>query len=105
MKIPPVDICLCKRHATGLGIGSPIKWLCTECALLASDLARVRNFDAYEELAVGDCIDKIGEWLGTIEKTDLSEFTEDEQRLLVTIAVQEFGDSIRRRVRSGAAPF
>lgn len=108
MKTPPIDTCaICRRRATGLGIGPPnkIKWLCTECALLAGDLSRVRSFDAYEEIAVSDCVDKIGTWLADIDKTDLASFCEEEQRLLVTIAVKEFGDSIRRQIRSGEAPF
>lgn len=108
MKTPPIDTCaICRRHATGLGIGAPnnIKWLCTECALLAGDLARVRSFDAYEEKAVGDAVDKIGEWLGELDKTDLAEFNDDEQRRLVEISVKEFGESIRRQVRKNEAPF
>lgn len=108
MTVPPVlDCTICHRHATGLGIGAPnnIKWLCTECALLAKDLGAVRTFDAYEEMAVTDCVDRLGEWLGDLDKTDLTEFNEGEQRLLIEIAVKEFGDSIRRQIRSGAAPF
>ena len=72
---------------------------------MAKDLGAVRNFDAYEEKAVTDCVDAIGNWLGDVGKIDLSEFTEPEQRLLVEIAVKEFGDSIRRQIRTNTAPF
>ncbi len=72
---------------------------------MASDLSSVRSFDAYENIAVTDCVDAIGNWLGDTGKTDLAEFNEEEQRLLVTIAVKEFGDSIRRQIREGRAPF
>lgn len=108
MNTPMPDSCtICRRSPLGIAVGSheQPKWLCAECITLVKEIRALRSLDPYEEVAVDECVDKIGDWLGDINKTDLAEFNADEQRLLVTIAVRAFGDSLRRQIKEGAAPF
>lgn len=105
---PNPDSCtICRRHAIGIAVGpaNAPKWLCAECVVLVGEIRKLKSLDPYEEIAVGDCVDAIGEWLADIDKTDLAEFGPDEQRYLVELTVRSFGDSLRRQLRAGAAPF
>lgn len=65
----------------------------------------MRKFDPYELTARRDAVDKIGEFLGDIGKTDLGDFTEEQALELVTLAIHEFGESLRRQVAELRAPF
>ncbi len=103
----PTDCIICHRHATGLGIGdgkNP-RWLCPECAPLADDIRRMKRLDGYELNAIGDAVEKVGEYVESIGKSELSEFTELEQRELIKRAVLSFGSSIRKQIREHRTPF
>ena len=105
---PIPDSCtICRRRPLSLAVGSAKdpKWLCAECVQLVGEIRKLKNLDAYEEIAVGDSVTCIGEWLGDIDKTELADFTEEEQRYLVELTVKSFGDSLRRQIREGGAPF
>lgn len=105
---PMPDSCtICRRRPIGIAVGTATvpKWLCAECVQLVGEIRKLKNLDAYEEVAVGDTVDRLGEWLGDIDKTDLCEFTAEEQRTLVELTVKSFGDSLRRQIREGGAPF
>lgn len=103
----PTTCWLCQRRACGLGIGNERdpRWLCEECALLAEDIRRVKNFDAYETKALEDAGADGGAYLEGIHKTDLADLSEGEYSEFVMMVIKGFGDSLRRQIRERRAPF
>lgn len=114
----PADCWACKRMSGGLGLGPPgnnnfskapwatnPRWVCADCVDIAKELRTVRKLDPYELSARRDAVDKIGSFLEEIGKTDLGDFTEEQALELVTIAINEFGESLRRQVAEHRAPF
>jgi hypothetical protein len=109
----PADCWVCKRMSDGLGLGPPDhdrwnknpRWVCADCVPHGKEIRIVRKFDPYEKTARRDAMDKIGEFLRDIGKTDLGDFTEEQALELVTIAINEFGESLRRQVAELRAPF
>lgn len=109
----PAECWACKRMSDGLGLGPPDhdkwnknpRWVCADCVAIGKELRTVRNFDPYEKTARADAVEKVGEFLGEIGKTDLGDFTEEEALDLVTAVIHEFGESLRRQVAELRAPF
>jgi len=101
--------CICGRHAIGIGIdrrGQKPQWLCQECALLVDRIKEIRRFDPYELQAIDGGVDAVGDYIESLGgKTELSEFDEHEQRMLVKAAWQGCADRLRQIIRSGGAPF
>lgn len=101
----PLTCHCCQRHAVGLGIGQPLRWLCKECADIAEHIKRVRRMDPYELIALDGGVDAVGEYLGQIGKTDLAEMDELEARMLVKAAWEGSGRRLRKLLIEGEAPF
>lgn len=103
----PDDIChVCFRHAVGLGVQEhkePIRWLCKECADIAEHIRSRRRLDPYELRALDTGVEAVGEFLHSIQKTDLAECDELEARMLVKAAWEGCGRGIREALKE--APF
>lgn len=103
-KQDPTVCHVCGRHAQGVGIGKlpgDPRYLCSECLLLIERIRSVRRFDPYEERALNGAVDAVGDYVSTINKTELADFDEIERRGLVRAAVVGFGDSLRRVLEEG----
>lgn len=73
---------------------------------MAEQIGRIRRFEPYELKALEGGVDAVGEFIDSIGgKTELSEYDELEQRMLVKAAVQGFGDRLRQLLRDGEAPW
>lgn len=97
---------VCSRHAIGMGLSNPTRWLCQECVLLVERIKEVRRFDPYELKALDGAVDAVGEYIESIGgKTELSDFDELEQRMLCKAVVRGFGDRLRSLIKEGDAPF
>ncbi|MCX2696698.1 DUF6511 domain-containing protein [Ochrobactrum chromiisoli] len=103
----PDDIChVCLRHAVGLGVQEhkePIRWLCKECADIAEHIRTRRRLDPYELRALDAGVESVGEFLSSINKTDLAECDELEARMLVKAAWEGCGRGMREALKE--APF
>ncbi len=101
------DIChVCFRHAVGLGVQEnkePIRWLCKECADIAEHIRTRRRLDPYELRALDTGVEAIGEFLQSIQKTDLADCDELEARMLVKTAWEACGRGMREALKD--APF
>lgn len=109
----PAECWACKRMSDGLGLGPPDndkwnknpRWVCADCVAIGKELRTVRNLNPYEMTARRDAMEKVGEYMESVGKSDLNDFTEEEALKLVTTVIAEFGDSIRRQVGEMKAPF
>jgi len=103
----PDDIChVCFRHASGIGVQEgkePIRWLCKECADIAEHIRSSRRLDPYELRALDAGVEAVGEFLQSIQKTDLAECDELEARMLVKAAWEGCGRGMRESLKE--APF
>jgi len=101
------DIChVCSRHAVGLGVQEgkePIRWLCKECADIAEHIRTRRRLDPYELRALDTGVEAVGEFLQSIQKTDLADCDELEARQLVKAAWEGCGRGMREALKD--APF
>ncbi|MNE83958.1 hypothetical protein D3C80_1808210 [compost metagenome] len=101
------DIChVCFRHAVGLGVQEgkePIRWLCKECTDIAEHIRSRRRLDPYELRALDTGVEAVGEFLQSIQKTDLAECDELEARMLVKAAWEGCGRGMREALKE--APF
>ncbi|APY14297.1 hypothetical protein GJU94_13920 [Brucella sp. 10RB9214] len=104
---PDTDIChVCYRHAIGLGVQAdrePVRWLCKECADIAEHIRHRRRLDPYELRALDTGVEAVGEYLVSIQKTDLKEMDELEARMLVRAAWEGCGRGMRAALSE--APF
>ena len=101
------ELCwVCQRHAAGLGVQAdrePIRWLCKECADIAEHIRHRRRLDSYELRALDTGVEAVGEYLQSIQKTDLKEMDELEARQLVKAAWE--GCARGERAALTEAPF
>ncbi len=101
------DVCwVCSRRAVGLGVQAdrePIRWLCKECADIAEHIRHRRRLDPYELRALDTGVEAVGEYLRSIQKTDLKEMDELEARMLVKAAWEGCGRGMRAALTE--APF
>lgn len=106
MTIEETTCHICQRQAVGIGIGSrPIRYLCTECSLIADRVRDCRRLNAYELKARAGGLKAAGELLDKIKKTDLAEFDEAEALMLCGAIWQGCGDAMREMLVNGDAPF
>lgn len=107
LQMQPDDIChVCFRHAVGLGVQEhkePIRWLCKECADIAEHIRSRRRLDTYELRALDTGVEAVGEFLQSIQKTDLADCDELEARMLVKAAWEGCGQGMREALKE--APF
>lgn len=105
---------VCGRRAHGIGAGDfradrqgnvEPRWLCTECILILDQIRSVRRLDIYETKALDGGVDAVGDYVMEIGKTELSEFTELEQRMLIKAAWQGTVARLRQLLEAGDAPF
>lgn len=105
----PTTCRCCGRHALGIGIGGPNRdpgYLCGECILLIEEIKRVRRMDPYELAALDGGVDAVGEYIASIGGlTELAEFDELQQRMLVKAAWNGCADRLRELIRKGDIPF
>lgn len=106
----PANCHICGRHALGIGLEPPRKgeqprWLCAECLPLLEYIKSVRRLDPYEIKAIEMAGDKAGALLDGWGKTDLAEMDEGEWREFCKTLCLGFGESMRRLIRDGEAPF
>ncbi|MDO3431168.1 DUF6511 domain-containing protein [Rhizobium sp. CBN3] len=108
----PTTCRCCGRHAIGMGISRMAKstddpgYLCGECILLIEEIKRVRRMDPYELAALDGGVDAVGEYIDSIGGlTELAEFDELQQRMLVKAAWQGCADRLRELIRKGDLPF
>lgn len=109
----PADCWLCKRRAEGLGLGPPEgdrwnknpRWVCSECVPLAREIRNMKYFDPYENIAIADAGEKAGEYLDSIDKSDLATLTTEEWIKFLRFVVVAFGDSLRAQIAEHRAPF
>jgi hypothetical protein len=103
----PAECTICKRAAVGLGVGDARdpRWLCAECVLLAGDIREVRRLNVYEIAAIHEAGDVGGQYLETLNQFDLSELQPAQYQEFCKRVILGFGDSIRKQIRSGRAPF
>ena len=102
----PEQCWVCQRHAVGLGVQEgkePIRWLCKECADIAEHIRTRRRLDPYELRALDTGVEAVGEFLQSIQKTDLAECDELEARMLVKAAWEGCGRGMREALKE--APF
>lgn len=93
---------VCARRAVGLGVQQkyePIRWLCKECADIAEHIVNRRRLDPYELRALDFGVDAVGEYLRSIQKTDLKEMDELEARMLVKAAWEGCGRGVREALK------
>ena len=81
----------------------PIRWLCKECADIAEHIRHRRRLDPYELRALDTGVEAVGEYLQSIQKTDLKEMDELEARMLVKAAWVGCGRGMRAALSE--APF
>lgn len=106
----PSSCHVCGRQAQGIGVGNPSRgdprFLCQECLLLLERVREIRNWTPYELKALDSGVDAVGEYIESIGgKTNLREFDELEQRMLVKAAWRGCGDGLHRILEAGDAPF
>ncbi|CAN7604649.1 DUF6511 domain-containing protein [Bosea sp. LjRoot237] len=104
----PADCFVCRRHAVGVGAGSPggnPRWVCNDCIPHLAEIRTVRNFDPYELRARADAGEKAGELLDGWGKSNMAELTEEEWFKFLSTIIGEFGESLRRQVAEMRAPW
>lgn len=104
----PTTCRCCGRHARGIGVGTGKDpgYLCGECILLVEEISRVRRMDPYELQALDGGVDAVGEYIESLGgKTELADFDELEQRMLVKAAWQGCADRLRALIKKGDFPF
>lgn len=96
----------CGRHAVSAGIGNAKepRYLCTECLFILENIKAVRRMDPFELKALDGGVEAVGEYLGSINKTDLADCDELEARMLVKAAWLGCADRLRK-VISTEVPF
>lgn len=102
------DIChVCQRHSLGVGFAhrDGNRWLCKECIEIVEYVRSARRLDAYELRALDGGVDAVGAFIESIDgKTDLADYDENEQRMLVKAAWLGCGKEMRRLLKE-EAPF
>lgn len=94
---------ICKRRHDNLGVSAserhPIKWACKPC-LTSVNLKKVYHMrlDDYEERALEDGGNAGGEYLDSINKTDLAELAPEEFRHFLSLVLQGYAESMREIV-------
>jgi len=99
---------VCGRHATGIGAGSfktEPRWLCQPCIVLIDRIRDNQRLDAYEMKALDGGVDAVGDYVAEIGKTDLGDYDELEQRMLVKAAWQGAVRRLHEMLSEGGAPF
>ena len=112
-----IGVCfICKRRHDNIGYSphdrAPIKWVCWECLDethqpdtngTSSKLPRLyhmarRALDDYERRALEDGGNAGGEYLDSINKTDLAELDPEEWREFLGLVLRGYADSMREIV-------
>jgi hypothetical protein len=97
---------ICKRRHDNLGVApherATIKWICWEClpnvnAQKAYHMPK-RQLDDYERRALEDGGNAGGEYLDSIQKTDLASLDEDEWAAFLSRVLTGYADSMREIV-------
>lgn len=109
----PVVCAICQRAAHGTGysprFGAPIAWTCTDttCISLGKTVFHMnsRDLNAFEVLALHDAGAEAGQYLESIGKTDLADLEAEEWTAFLKTVLNEFGEGMRKRLLSHAAPF
>jgi hypothetical protein len=106
----PTTCFVCARHAMSIGIGNigrgeDPKYLCSECLLIVENVRAARRMDAYELQALDAGIEAVGDFINDIGgKTELADFDELEQRMLVKAAWEGCARGVRKAIAEGV-PF
>lgn len=103
----PTTCFCCGRQAAPIGIGGQHepKYLCHQCLDIVESIVRVKRFTPYEYNAIAEAGEKAGEYLDSINKTDLAELEQEEWRVFCRIMIEEFGNALRKQIVNGEAPF
>lgn len=94
---------ICKRRHSNLGVApyerAPIKWFC-DAHLGNTNLPKVYHMrlDKYEEQALEDGGNAGGEYLDSINKTDLASLEPEEWSRFLGLVLQGYADSMREIV-------
>jgi hypothetical protein len=111
--LEPVCCSVCMREAVGIGYapkqGKPILWLCknTDCISLGQTVFHMnpKTFTAYELFSLDDAGAAAGAYLESIGKFNLADLSGDEWTTFLKTVLASYGDKMRERLLSHAAPF
>lgn len=98
-------------HAEPVCLGSASKaqpdkrFVCAPCSILVSKVRRGARMDPYELKALDGGVDAVGDYVGEIGKTDLGDYDELEQRMLVKAAWQGSVRRLHEILSNNEAPF
>ncbi|WP_311276135.1 DUF6511 domain-containing protein [Methylobacterium sp. WCS2018Hpa-22] len=109
----PVCCGICRRQAVGLGytpkFGKRIVWTCDDptCLSLGKTVFHMpaKNLTQQEAFSLSEAGEEAGAYLESIGKFSLAELTEEEWIRFLKTVLNAFGDRMRARLLSQAAPF
>lgn len=109
----PVCCAVCHRMATGLGYapryGKPIAWLCDDpdCLTLGKTVFHMprKALAQQEAFSLQEAGQEAGAYLESIGKFSLAELNEEEWTTFLKTVLNAFGEKMRARLLSHAAPF
>lgn len=114
-KFDPEPVCcgICKREAAGIGYapkqGKPVLWLCEspECIPLGRVAFHMNpdRLSHHESIALTEAGAAGGAYLESIGKLSLAELNELEWNTFLETVLREYGNKMRERLLSHAAPF
>ncbi|GJD31454.1 hypothetical protein PMNALOAF_2713 [Methylobacterium adhaesivum] len=111
--VEPVCCAVCRRAAVGFGYaprqGKPVAWLCDEpdCLTLGKTVFHMprKHLSQYEAFSLHEAGQEAGAYLESIDKFNLADLTEEEWIHFLKIVLNAFGENMRSRLLSHAAPF
>lgn len=106
----PVCCAVCKRAAAGFGYtmrwGQPVKWLCDnlECISLGSTIYKmsIKALSQQEAISLAEAGDAAGEYLQSINKTDLAELDREEWLTFLKTVMVSYEQNMRTRLLNNA---
>lgn len=109
----PVCCCVCKRAASGIAYaprsGKPAVWMCDDvrCIRLGRAVFHMpaERLDVFERLSLMEAGEVAGGYLESVGKFSLDELSPEEWEKFLTTILTSYGDKMRARIESNAAPF
>ena len=97
----PLECFACRRSAT---FGFRKLYICQECAAVPG-ITTTKNLDFYERTALAEVVGDAAARFVAEAGTDLSAWSEEQALEFAKVIFLGVGDSIRRQIETGKAPF
>lgn len=105
---------ICRRQAIWCGYGPydstrSIMWSCGDlgCTNILRKFYHMsdQRLTGYEDACIREAGDQAGQFLDSIGKTDLAQLSAEEWMHFLRIFLEQFGETMKRKITEGEAPF